>query len=196
MNKHGVEFLPSITTWEDIKKFISSNRESLEYLKQYQGLDHFLGSGQYGKVFKVKGEELALKVTTDTYELEISEKLKGHKLATFIEVYFVKKLESGHGIKVQELLYPLNSTQEKFVQEVFDIHFFETGELEKTAQVTYENIIKVLKNHENKAPAAFLLQVTEDAKKIGLSAEQLSLLDLNPGNFLKDKQGNLKICDL
>ena len=196
MKRYGVEFLPSLTTWEDIKKFISSNKESLEYLKQYEGLDHFLGSGQYGKVFKIKGEELALKVTTDTYELEISEKLKGYKLNTFIEVYHVKKLESGHGIKVQELLYPLNSSQEKFVQEVFDIHFFETGELENTTQVTYEKIVELLKNHENRTPAAFLLQVTEDAKKIGLSAEQLSLLDLNPGNFLKDKQGNLKICDL
>lgn len=196
MNRYGIEYLPSLSNWDDIKKFVSDNKDSLEYLKQYEGLDHFLGSGQYGKVFKIKGENLALKITTDPYELKVSEKLKGHNLDTFIEVYFVKKLESGHGIKVQELLYPLNSSQEKFVKKVFDIHFFEIGELEKKQAVSYKNIIKFLKQQEEKPEVGFLLQVVEDAKTIGLSAEEMTKLDLNPGNFLKDKQGNLKICDL
>lgn len=196
MNRYGVEFLPSLSTWDDVKKFVSDNKDSLEYLKQYEGLDHFLGSGQYGKVFKIKGEELALKVTTDPYELQISQKLKGHSLKTFIEVYFVKTLESGHGIKIQELLYPLNSNQVKFVEKVFDIYFFGIGELEKEQDVTYKNIVHFLKEQEEEAEAGFLLQIVEDAKNIGLSADQLSKLDLNPGNFLKDKQGNLKICDL
>lgn len=196
MNRYGVEYLPSLSTWEHVKKFVSDNKDSLQYLKQYEGLDHFLGSGNYGKVFKIKGEELTLKVTTDPYELEVSEKLKGYKLETFIEVYFVKTLESGHGIKIQELLFPLNSNQEKFVEKVFDLHFFGIGEIEKEQNVTYNNIIKFLKEQEKKPEAGFLLQVIEDAKTIGLSAVQVSQLDLNPGNFLKDKQGNLKICDL
>jgi len=196
MSKHGVEYLYNVSTWKDVKKFVFDNKESLEYLKQYEGLDNFLGSGQYGKVFKIKGEELVLKVTTDPYELKVSEKIKGHKLNTFIEVYFVKSLKSGHGIKIQELLYPLNSSQEKFVEKVFDIQFFEIGKLDKGQNVSYENIINLLKNYQKKAEAVFLLRVVEDVKKIGLSAEEFLMLDLNPGNFLKDRQGNLKICDL
>ena len=44
-----------VSTWDDIKKLIRDNKKHLEYLDQYEGLDHFLGSGQYGKVFKIKG---------------------------------------------------------------------------------------------------------------------------------------------
>lgn len=194
MKRYGVEYLPSLTSWEDIKKFVSSNKESLEYLKQYEGLDHFLGSGQYGKVFKIKGEELALKVTTDPYELSISNKLLGLKLDTFIEVYYVKTLDSGHGVKILELLYPLNSAQTKFVENIFDLHFFKIGDLEE--ETTYKNITRVIHQHPDEAERAYLLQVIGDAKRIGLSAKEYSELDLNPGNFLKDKTGNIKVCDL
>lgn len=192
-SRHGIEYLPSISTWEDIKKFISTNKDSLEYLKQYEGLDHFLGSGQYGKVFKIKGEELALKVTTDPYELEVSKKLKGHSLLTFIEMYFVKVLESGHGIKVSELLYPLNSSQSKFVKDVHDIHFFQ---LDDNNLKEYNEVQEFLKSHPMKIESTYLLQALEEAKKVGLTGREFVELDLNPGNFLRDKKGNIKICDL
>ena len=49
----------------------------------------YLGSGDYGSVYLLKGK--AVKVTTDSIELDHAEKLKGKKTNNFVYIFDVKR---------------------------------------------------------------------------------------------------------
>ena len=103
-----------VSSWEDIKKLIKDNNKYLEYLNQYEGLDHFLGSGQYGKVFKIKGKDLTIKVTTDRDEIRESNILRrAGQTNNFINIYEMQIIKPNLAIKVQDLLYPLSGANKR-----------------------------------------------------------------------------------
>ena len=63
-------------------------------------------SGDYGTVFLLNGK--AVKVTTDSVELEHAQKLKGKKTNNFAFIYDVEIIHSKLGIITMEVLAPLN----------------------------------------------------------------------------------------
>ena len=62
----------------------------------------YLGSGDYGSVYLLKGR--AVKVTTDEVELDHAEKLKGKKTNNFVYIYDVDRLQDKLGIITMEVM--------------------------------------------------------------------------------------------
>lgn len=62
----------------------------------------YLGSGDYGSVYLLKGR--AVKVTTDQDELEHAEILKGKKTNNFVYIHDVKRLKDKLGIIVMDVM--------------------------------------------------------------------------------------------
>jgi len=62
----------------------------------------YLGSGDYGSVYLLKGK--AVKVTTDEVELDHAEKLKGKKTNNFVYIYDVDRLQDKLGIITMEVM--------------------------------------------------------------------------------------------
>lgn len=63
-------------------------------------------SGDYGTVFLLNGK--AVKVTTDSVELEHAQRLKGKKTNNFAFIYDVDIIHNKLGIITMEVLAPLN----------------------------------------------------------------------------------------
>ena len=64
----------------------------------------YLGSGDYGSVFLLKGR--AVKVTTDEIELEHAEILKGKKTNNFVRIHDVKVIHPKLGIITMDNMAP------------------------------------------------------------------------------------------
>jgi len=62
----------------------------------------YLGSGDYGSVYLLKGR--AVKVTTDQDELDHAEILKGKKTNNFVYIYDVERLGDKLGIITMEVM--------------------------------------------------------------------------------------------
>jgi hypothetical protein len=62
----------------------------------------YLGSGDYGSVYLLKGR--AVKVTTDQDELDHAEILKGKKTNNFVYIYDVQRLGDKLGIITMEVM--------------------------------------------------------------------------------------------
>jgi hypothetical protein len=62
----------------------------------------YLGSGDYGSVYLLKGK--AVKVTTDSIELDHAEKLKGKKTNNFVYIFDVNRLNEKLGIITMEVM--------------------------------------------------------------------------------------------
>jgi|TARA_B100000035_G_scaffold200621_1_gene171632 hypothetical protein len=62
----------------------------------------YLGSGDYGSVYLLKGK--AVKVTTDSIELDHAEKLKGKKTNNFVYIFDVNRLNNKLGIITMEVM--------------------------------------------------------------------------------------------
>ena len=62
----------------------------------------YLGSGDYGSVYLLKGR--AVKVTTDEIELDHAEILKGKKTNNFVYIFDVERLQDKLGIITMEVM--------------------------------------------------------------------------------------------
>jgi hypothetical protein len=77
----------------------------------------YLGSGDYGSVYLLNGK--AVKVTTDSIELEHAEKLKGKKTNNFVYIFDVVKLNDKLGIITMEVMGEYKGDiPEKFLQNL------------------------------------------------------------------------------
>ena len=76
-----------------------SNRE-IDKIQDQGG--KYLGSGDYGSVYLLKGK--AVKVTTDSIELDHAEKLKGKKTNNFVYIFDVNRLNEKLGIITMEVM--------------------------------------------------------------------------------------------
>jgi len=186
MIKEVIEDIAHISTWEDIKKLVRDNKNQLEYLDQYEGLDHFLGSGHYGKVFKIKGKDLTIKVTTDRDEIRESNILRrAGQTNNFINIYEMQIIKPNLAIKVQDLLYPLSGANKRKADEIFQYH----KTLEERDIEDFPDPSDIPANLQK-----FYRTLKQDYEKAGLMLEP-GHLDLHDGNFLQDRAGNLKIVD-
>ena len=171
-----------VSTWDDIKKLIRDNKKHLEYLDQYEGLDHFLGSGQYGKVFKIKGKDLTIKVTTDSDEIIESRLImKAGKTNRFINIYEIQVINPRLAVKIQDLLYPLSGKNIEYAKQIHDIQKNLNG---------IPNLNDIPNHLRN-----FYKDIISDYNKVGFRGLEFNELDLHEGNLLQDKAGNLKIVD-
>jgi len=62
----------------------------------------YLGSGDYGSVYLLNGK--AVKVTTDSVELDHAEKLSGKKTNNFVYIFNVERLNDKLGIITMEVM--------------------------------------------------------------------------------------------
>lgn len=182
MINENIYDIQHVSTWDDIKKLIRDNKKHLEYLDQYEGLDHFLGSGQYGKVFKIKGKDLTIKVTTDSDEIIESRLIKkAGRTNRFINIYEIQVIGPRLAIKVQDLLYPLTGKNIQYAKEIHDIQ----KNLNGTPKI--EDIPSHLQS--------FYKDIIADYDKVGFRGLEFNQLDLHEGNLLQTKSGELKIVD-
>lgn len=75
----------------------------------------YLGSGDYGSVYLLNGK--AVKVTTDSIELDHAEKIKGKKTNNFVYIFDVERLNDKLGIITMEVMGEYKGDiPEKFLQ--------------------------------------------------------------------------------
>ncbi len=77
----------------------------------------YLGSGDYGSVYLLNGK--AVKVTTDSIELDHAEKIKGKKTNNFVYIFDVERLNDKLGIITMEVMGEYKGDiPEKFLQNL------------------------------------------------------------------------------
>lgn len=103
-----------IRTWEDIKKVFGKE------IEKYPGIESTFESGNYGRLWKIKGEELSLKITTDPDEMKIAQKLEGRANSGFLDIYKIIDVQphkhNGKAVpkiqlRIQEVCYPIKELQ-------------------------------------------------------------------------------------
>lgn len=184
--------LRKIETWEEIKELLRNNRHSLRYVNEYEGLDNFLGSGAYGKVFKIKGEDLTIKVTTDEDEINISSVIvKKRFTKCFLNIYSNQVLSHNLAIKIQDYLYPLDSKNLQIAKELGDLYESKILERTKVHSIHYLHEFDQL----SKDSQAFLLDLRTDYINLGIDYIKFGHIDVNEKNFLQTKNGKMLLID-
>jgi len=105
---------PKIQTWDDIKSMLVNNKEQLQYLDKLGSIDSFLGSGENGKVWKIKGKPLTIKVTKDSNEIRTANKLLGKKLKAFVNVYMIANVKyegKSVQVRIQDMCYDYDESE-------------------------------------------------------------------------------------
>ena len=109
-----------VKTWKDLKQWINDTGTRLEMLTGTDGFDNINGKpyeeGSSGRVWKLKGKEAVLKLTTDPKEIQVAKKIAGKNLKSFIKIYKsinIKGItkngeEIPAQIRIQELCYPIS----------------------------------------------------------------------------------------
>lgn len=190
--------LSLLRSYDDIKAFFKDNKQALDYLDEYQGLDNFLGSGEYGKVWKIKDKELTLKITKDPLEIEVSEKLAGKNTKGFIKIYSTVRV-ANLLLKVQEMCYPTqNASIGSFVYDYYiqsknkSVDDFKEWAMKYYSETVVDKIPsdtriqKFLKLAEN---------LVEDCEKYLNGSDSYEELDTHPGNIMQTKTGELRLVD-
>lgn len=185
-----------IRTYQDIKDFFSDNDKALKYLDEYEDIDNMIGAGVAGRVWKIKGKELTLKITSDLREIAIAKKLIGKNLKTFLKIYKTVEVQNIQ-LRIQEMCYPISRNEEKFLTYTsFDTVLESKGNnLKEVIEYLRKNYLPPPDEKEEKIAIVFYLDVIKDAKKLGLSEKQIEKLDAHTGNIMKTKQGNFKLVD-
>lgn len=116
----GIEDLHDVRTWSDLKKWMQDSGTKLEKLAGTDGFDTINGyrfqSGENGRVWKLKDQDMVLKVTLDEKEIETAVKLESQYLPSFVTIYksIIFEVISSQGekvpaqIRIQELCYPID----------------------------------------------------------------------------------------
>lgn len=166
-----------------IHKFLIKNGIDLE---QYPIEDaNYIGQGHFGRVWKIKGKDLILKVSFgDWEELQKAKRIKDYQdknnLKHFAKMYVLKELKytPGSAIYIKELCYKLKP-------HVHDLLYYYLRELIK-------NDGKDIKLSERKDPIYIqALGIKNEMDKVGLYS--LDLYGFN--NIMQDKNGIYKVID-
>jgi hypothetical protein len=105
---------PKIQTWDDVKSMLVNNKEQLQYLDKLGSIDSFLGSGENGKVWKIKGKPLTIKVTKDLNEIRTANKLLGKPLRAFVNVYMIANVKyegKPVQVRIQDMCYDYDDNE-------------------------------------------------------------------------------------
>lgn len=203
---HKQDIKLKIRTWEDIHDWIISHAGELDYLEQYEGLDNFIGSGAYGKVWKIKNKELTIKVTTEESEIAISNVLEGKNTRAFLKIYKTINIDSNPPVqfKIQEMCYDTEFYRDSrfidycmifidkvkhnpyTIEEFFEfVREYNPERAELIKDINVKNIEKLL---------SFIKNVYLDTEELGME-EEFPYLDIHKNNIMVDKNGNYKLVD-
>jgi hypothetical protein len=191
----SVTSISHIKTWKDIKNHILSNAGELDYLEQYKGLDNFLGSGAYGKVWKIKGKDLTIKVTTNQDESRIAKKLAKINPEGFLKIYNYTDVNSDPPtqIRIQQMCYPLTvSTLEKNAIPVLHKSFYEYN-FKNAEELKYGVDWKVSTNFLEEMYDLFT-RIKNDLSKMG-EEDEFQYLDIWKDNTMENKAGKFVLVD-
>jgi hypothetical protein len=207
----SVSSIDHIKSWKDIKDHIISYAGELDYLDQYEDLDGFLGSGAYGKVWKIKGKELTLKVTTNQDEAEIASRLEKKNTDGFLKIYKTININSDPPtqIRIQEMCYENNLREADWLATSY-VHSLIYKKLEKGDKYgnDHSGIVRLRKDLKRQAGGRFdmsleilqnlydmLMNVYFDLKKIGYPLSEFEYVDIHGANVMKNKAGKFVLVD-
>jgi hypothetical protein len=207
----SVSSIDHIKSWKDIKDHIISYAGELDYLDQYEDLDGFLGSGAYGKVWKIKGKELTLKVTTNQDEAKISSKLEKINADGFLKIYKTININSDPStqIRIQEMCYENDLREADWLATSY-VHSLIYKKLEKGDEYgnDHSGIVRLRKDLKRQAGGRFdmsleilqnlydmLMNVYFDLKKIGYPLSEFEYVDVHGANVMKNKAGKFVLVD-
>jgi hypothetical protein len=191
----SVTNISHIRTWKDIKKHILSNAGELNYLEQYEDLDNFLGSGAYGKVWKIKGKDLTIKVTTNQDESRIAKEIAKINPEGFLKIYNHTDVNSDPPtqIRIQQMCYPLIvSMPEKHAIPVLHKSFYE-DDFKNAEELKYGVNWKVSTNFLEEMYDLFI-RIKNDLSKMG-EENEFQYLDIWKDNIMRDKSGKMILID-
>jgi len=207
----SVTSISNIRTWKDIKEHIISHAGELDYLEQYEDLDNFLGNGEYGKVWKIKGKDLTIKVTTNQDEAKIASKLEKINADGFLKIYKTINVNSNPPtqIRIQEMCYKNDLREADWLATSY-VHSLIYKKLKKGDE--YGNnpsgIVRLRKDLKRQAGGRFdmsleilqdlydmLMNVYFDLKKIGYPLSEFEYIDVHGDNVMKNKAGKFVLVD-
>jgi hypothetical protein len=88
-----------------LSEFFQATPEYITQIEKIKNQDgKFLGKGDYGSVYMLNGK--AIKITTDSEEIENAKILQGRKTKYFTHIYNVDQLGDNLAVITRELLYP------------------------------------------------------------------------------------------
>jgi len=179
-----VEELKNIKDFTSLKKFFKEHKDVLEYLKKYEGLDNLLGSGNYGKVFKIKNQNAVLKITTDKQEIRKCLKLQGKTNKHLIDIYHVNVIKPNLAIIEAEMLYPLSPDKKREVlPNIQYMSWYFNDESGESSPFDGKDITM----------KTFVKETYIEVIANGLEPETI---DIHMGNVLQTKDNKLKLIDI
>lgn len=102
-----------------LKEVLDSDKDSISYLDLVDKVENTsvkkLGSGKYGTVFLVNDPELgevAVKVTTDSEELEDAQAIEGLDTKYFVKIHKVEVIRPNLGIITMDKLFPYEGSEQ------------------------------------------------------------------------------------
>lgn len=185
-----------IRSIDDIKSFFKRNKKILDYLEEYEQLDNFLGSGTKGKVWKIKGKELVLKITSDSDEIQVSKKLSGGRTEGFLKIFSTVEV-GDYQLKIQELCYPVDND---FPYSPFYPHLYYELNKDTDLQNFKDFLTKKGKDPSQGSDKGYkevldlFRRVYTDCEKHGILS-QYEYLDVHKDNVMQTSQGLLKLVD-
>ncbi len=110
ITNEDVSDISHIRNWEDIKKTFGQK------LEKYPAVSKSFKAGEFGRLWKIRGQELSLKITTDEQEMQTAKQLEGSNNKGFLDIYEIVEVpahkHSGRSIpklqlRIQEFCYPI-----------------------------------------------------------------------------------------
>lgn len=172
-----MSYLDQIDTWEGTKDFIKRNLK-----KGYLEYDP-VGSGVFGKVFKVKGKPITIKVTTDKDEIKFikDNNLINHNYKHIAKIYDIQVIDYDLAIIVKEYLEPLDES----ISDSQIIYFIRALYADKSEK---ESILNDLLTNK-------ILKSNFESMYSELSSLGIDELDIHGGQLFQDNKGTIKLVD-
>lgn len=171
-----------------------SDKDLKRLLKKIQDKQFkFVGQGDNGRVFEIDGEDKVFKLTKDTQEFEVAQKIEGDltTYTTFIPVYYTGKHDSYNMIimsKANELPSAQTKMIDEFMQQFKRYSYTEGGEVSIFDFLDSEQQINIHPLLEN-----FLRALQTDVRKTNIAELDLDL-DFKSDNVM-DWGGKMVLVD-
>lgn len=183
----AIENIPNLTNWEDLTTFLKDNKSQLAQIKDTELEGSYLGKGEFGYVFKIKGTDTALKITTDTEEVELAETRVGKKTRALVAIHEIESLEYNNkevGVIIIDLLKPgrLSSIQ---IREIGKLRYMSNSSRAEFTQI-------VLNEEWSEEVGSLVDRLVIDLATFKLDPEDL---DIHPDNVMQDADKKLMLID-
>ena len=175
-----------LETWSDVKNYFKHHKHVLTYMSQYKDFENFYGSkykdGKDGRVFKIKGQDKILKVTTSEIEIEKAKSLSGKKFVNLINLYDIIVIQPELALIEAEFLYSPTGEVLRAANQYHLIADYFMNDGDETYISTLPNKVRrEIINSYYEVLKAKIDPITVDIWKL---------------NIMQDKQGRFKLIDL